>query len=106
MFADDWFYEDKNVKQRFVNSRRIYTLPNYFMPRKSMTKLVNKAFQELQAAGLVRFDREMRRIWLNNSPAIWSLTDKKEDCEAEDVIGIETEYIKDRLGNHCLDFEK
>ena len=98
--------EDKNVKQRFVNSRRIYTLPNYFMPRKSMTKLVNKAFQELQAAGLVRFDREMRRIWLNNSPAIWSLTDKKEDCESEDVIGIETEYIKYRLGNHCLDFKK
>lgn len=98
--------EDKNLKMRYINARRIYTLPNYYLKQKTFSRRINAAFRELQLAGLVRYDKEQRRIWLNNCPAIWSLTDKKEDCESEDIIGIETEYIKDRLGNHGLDFEK
>ncbi len=98
--------EDKNLKMRYISSRRIYTLPNYYLKQKTFSRLINSAYRELLAAGLVRYDKELRRLWLDNCPAIWSLTDKKEDCESEDVIGIETEYIKDRIGNHCLDFEK
>ncbi len=89
---------DGNSKERYISSRKLKLLPNFYISTKSFNKLISRCFNDLEQAHLLRFDDEMRRIWIPANEKVWHLSDSDEEAAEAGNFAFDVETIRLQIG--------